>query len=393
MKYCALCCIVKDEDPFLKEWLAYHALLGFERFFIYDNLSATPVATLLEGWAGPETLTVIRNSRQLSQPPVYDHCLQNFGDQCKWIAFLDLDEFIRLKPNPGTRPDIRVFLAEFEPYAGLGLNWRMFSSAGLEKSPRAPVTAAYRQCLGDDLHIKSVVQPARVRGASGPHAFYPRQGETLVNARHFPIPGGFPFSPPATERIAVNHYFYKSRQCFAAKIAKGNPCNIQRRMEEFEQHLALPAHEDDYLLSFIPDLRAALRAPVLAAPPLPEHQSPLEEAHALIAAAAPGEDLTPALLLLCAASMLNDSGAFEGQDPAVVALRIWTLRATAARKSRDFGLAEHCLAQAMKCDAERGAYAEWAALLAESGRMSEAGAALEIIARFENLHGSGKRQQ
>ena len=30
MKYAALCCIAKDEDLFLKEWLTYHSLIGFE---------------------------------------------------------------------------------------------------------------------------------------------------------------------------------------------------------------------------------------------------------------------------------------------------------------------------------------------------------------------------
>ena len=43
MRYLALCCIVKDENMFLKEWLAYHALLGVEHFYIYDNMSAVPV--------------------------------------------------------------------------------------------------------------------------------------------------------------------------------------------------------------------------------------------------------------------------------------------------------------------------------------------------------------
>ena len=32
MRYLALCCIVKDENMFLKEWLAYHALLGWSIF-------------------------------------------------------------------------------------------------------------------------------------------------------------------------------------------------------------------------------------------------------------------------------------------------------------------------------------------------------------------------
>ena len=55
MKYAALCCIAKDEDAFLKEWLACHSLMGFEHFIIYDNQSSRPIADQLEGFAGPDS--------------------------------------------------------------------------------------------------------------------------------------------------------------------------------------------------------------------------------------------------------------------------------------------------------------------------------------------------
>lgn len=50
MKYCAACCMAKDEDLFLKEWIAYHYLLGFEHFIIYDDNSTIPIETLLCDW-------------------------------------------------------------------------------------------------------------------------------------------------------------------------------------------------------------------------------------------------------------------------------------------------------------------------------------------------------
>lgn len=61
MKYCALCCIAKDEDLFLKEWIAYHALIGVEHFYIYDNVSSIPIADLLGDWNRSSGITIIRN--------------------------------------------------------------------------------------------------------------------------------------------------------------------------------------------------------------------------------------------------------------------------------------------------------------------------------------------
>ena len=32
-----LAAILKDEDPFVEEWVAYHRLLGVDHFYLYDN--------------------------------------------------------------------------------------------------------------------------------------------------------------------------------------------------------------------------------------------------------------------------------------------------------------------------------------------------------------------
>lgn len=39
--------LIKDENHLLLEHLAYNAAAGIDHFFIYDNLSETPVAEFL----------------------------------------------------------------------------------------------------------------------------------------------------------------------------------------------------------------------------------------------------------------------------------------------------------------------------------------------------------
>lgn len=387
--YCALCCIAKDEDAFLKEWLAYHALIGFEHFIIYDNLSASPIIELLEGWADPGRVTVIRNPEPLSQKIAYMHCLKRFGPQFKWIAFLDLDEFIRLTPACKEYSDIRIFLSGFEPYAGIGVNWRMFSSAGHEVMPQGPVISNYTRSLGDDIHIKSIVQPAKVQYCANPHAFLPKAGEYAVNADYAPIPPGFPFTPPATAEIAVHHYFYKSRQCFAAKIAKGNPCNIERRMRDFDRHLGLPVQRDDSLAALGAHLKTCLRntGGALPKPDEPKALSggvaPENGADHLAASRhllAKGR-VRQALLHLCRAVLYTEQAG--GSDP-VFALEIWNLRAKAAGLCNNTLLAEHCLRQALRLGAGRETYALLAELLLQQGKRAEAKSILNILRVFSN---------
>jgi len=402
MQYCALCCIAKDEDRFLKEWLTYHALIGFEHFFIYDNLSAVPIAELLDGWASPAQVTVIRNPSELSQGIVYTHCLQHYGNGFKWIAFLDVDEFIRLKPASGELADIRIFLAEFEPYAGVGLNWRMFSSAGHDDTPPGPVIGNYTRTFGDDAHIKSIVQPAKVHGCAGPHAFHPNPGEHAVNADRFPIPPAFPFTVPATDRAAINHYFYKSRQCFAHKIAKGNPCNIERRMQDFEHHLSMPSERDDSLIAYAPRVAALLNNPTKSlytadAPKASDGRTgepaPKDATAHLFAARRflLGGKMRQALLNLCHAVLHNEQGG--GPNP-IFSLDVWTLRAEAACRSGDAALAEHCLRQALICEAGHKAFALFAEYLLQQGKRKEARAVMDILSTYKNFSdaGDGKAQ-
>ncbi len=421
MKYAALCCIAKDEDLFLKEWLVYHSLIGFEHFFVYDNNSARPIADLLDGFAGPDRVTILRSGVERSQPIAYGHCLANFGHEFKWIAFLDLDEFIRISPDNSSSGDVRELLAGYEPYAGLGLNWRMFSSSGHDARPGGLVIENYTSHYEDDLHIKSIIQPDKTAGCAGPHSFYPHPGHHAVNADHFPIPPGFPATLPAMREACVNHYYFKSRECFASKIAKGNPCNILRRMEQFDEHLALPAKSDTTLLAYANPVREALAADRLPLPQAPalavsnapgrDHDASAPEAAGGIADVAGGipvvaGDTSPApdagdflaaarehfkkgrlpqaQLCLCYAVLHNEADAEKTSDP-LISLEIWTLRASIARKRGRYDHAEFFLRQAFACGASVEAHSELAGVMLNTGRAEESRQLISLIRGFHTL--------
>lgn len=393
MKYAALCCIAKDEDAFLKEWLAYHSLIGFEHFIIYDNLSSRPIADLLRDFAAPDRLTILRGERELAQREAYDHCLAGFGGRFKWIAFLDLDEFIRISAAPGLFGDAREFLAAYEPYAGLGLNWRMFSSSGHEKRPDGPVIENYTRWYGDNLHIKSIIQPDKTAACAGPHSFVPRPGRYAVSADHFPIPPGFPACPPVVEEACVNHYFFKSRECFQAKIDRGNPCNIERRMEEFDRHLDQPAKEDASLAAFAAPVRQALaldRLPLPEAPSFPfaGGADRIPEAVDYLAGAREHikkDNLRQANLCLSHAAMGNDARRDAGGFDPLLALEIWTLRAVAARKGGRHDLAERYLRQAFIHGPSVQACTELANVMLNTGRVEESKRLVELVRSFKTL--------
>ena len=280
MNYLSICCIVKDEDPFLAEWLAYHALIGVEHFYIYDNESAVPVRKhpAVKKYLAAGRASVMEITGRQMQLRVYDHCIQKFGRDNFWIAFIDLDEFICLKTPGRELSDARPLLAEFEEHAGLGLSWQPFTSGGRLGSPESPVISSYTQVPArwsrDNFHIKSIMRPNRAGAAKNAHTFLTLNGASMVNEEHRPIPQGWPFSQPSYERAWLNHYHYKSQQDYEFKIARGRADlvkddNAELKYKAFYAHVDAASRESIEIAKLAPLLLPWIERENVP-PPLPE---------------------------------------------------------------------------------------------------------------------------
>jgi hypothetical protein len=108
--------------------------------------------------------------------------------QARWIAFLDLDEFL-FSPTGQQVPDV---LTRYRGVSALFVYWVLFGSGGNEVQPDAPVLEAYRRCLdlegtGADMfdHGKSddrsnyVTGTNRSRSGRGPS--WTRTGDLCVS--------------------------------------------------------------------------------------------------------------------------------------------------------------------------------------------------------------------
>lgn len=258
MHYLSACCILKDEDLFFPEWLVYHSLIGVEHFYLYDNESRTPVShnPLVQRYISAGRITLLSIHGRAMQIPAYNHCLENFGAHSKWIAFIDIDEFLYIDAGVDLRPK----LAKFETYASVAVNWRIFNSAGHLTRPDGLVLENYQElCLlsnTNNLHIKSIVQPQYVSAANNAHCFHERapyraiSSNGLLRSPACPVAPVYPVYPVAqscqdapvyvsSHGIYLNHYLTKSQQDFEAKQQRGRADVPQGNTLEYQQFYSM----------------------------------------------------------------------------------------------------------------------------------------------------------
>jgi hypothetical protein len=402
MFYLSLCCVVKDEDLFIGEWLTYHSLLGVEHFYIYDNESAKPVCEhpAVARYINAGRATVHLTEGTKTQRAVYYHCLKNYAKQNYWIGFLDLDEFICFVPEAGKGKsenstgawvDFRTMLAEFENYGGLALNWRTFTSAGHELRPKGLVIKNYCHTRVEpdkfDLHVKSFVRPDLVVKVSTPHSFKFKEGSFTVNEKHHPMAQGWPFFPLSRERAWINHYYFKSREDFEYKIARGRADTGEQRNQQqaftaFEQQQKILTTEDSHAAKLAPLVEKYAEA-LPPCMPVPDIAQGLEGYLSLVreilnynndkfwfefyAGYQPSqaEKFNRAEAVLCKAMELYADD-----------VQLWVLRAYLARHQLNFRLAEQFLNKALALQEHPCIHEEFFHLALVQGNKDEAKAFL-----------------
>jgi len=172
--YLSICAIFKDEAPYLPEWIEFHRLVGVERFFLYDNLSGDGGRGVLEPWVRAGVVSISDCSTPLGQGGqglAYADALERARGRTRWLAFIDLDEFL-FSPGPTPLPDV---LREYEEHPGVVVNWQVYGSSGLAAKPDGLVIESFvkraRMQWVRNRRIKSIVYPTRALRPIGPHFF------------------------------------------------------------------------------------------------------------------------------------------------------------------------------------------------------------------------------
>lgn len=225
--YLSVCAIAKNEGPYFKEWLEWHIDHGVEKFYIYDNESSDETKEILKPYIESGVVDYKYWPGHRRQLAAYDDCLEKHRYSSRWIAFIDLDEFI----VPIRDKSIPEFLTGFESFAAVEINWLIYGSGGRKTKSPGKVMERFRFHSVPDhslnRHVKSIVNPRRVYTMTGCHEAAKISGY-IADSHKNRIIKNFRDREPLQDVIRINHYAVRSYEEFIEKQARGRASGTQK---------------------------------------------------------------------------------------------------------------------------------------------------------------------
>jgi hypothetical protein len=122
---------MRNEGPFVLEWLAYHRVIGVDRIVIVSNGSTDGSDDLIATLAEAGEVTFLQTTPGHGVAP-QDAAVAVFEAEVgyqpgNWYLWLDADEFLNVHVGDRT---VQALINRLGAASGLMLNWRMFGSGG-----------------------------------------------------------------------------------------------------------------------------------------------------------------------------------------------------------------------------------------------------------------------
>jgi hypothetical protein len=264
----SICAIFQDEASYLKEWIEFHRLMGVEHFYLYNHHSQDHYQEVLQPYilAGlvelkdqPAIADTLKAFNAL-QCKCYTECLTRARGISKWVAFLDIDEFL----FPTKKQSIPDVLKNYEEFGGVGVNWLMFGPSHIWKIPPnqlliESLTLCATPKFTGNRYVKSIVRPECASHFENPHQPVYQKGYFGVNTDKLPIEGMWS-AYYQVNKLRINHYWTREGEYFYRqkmerhKRWRGDP--EEKAIKNFIDNLN--AEQDQAILKFVPALKKAM---------------------------------------------------------------------------------------------------------------------------------------
>lgn len=259
--------IQRNRGRYLAEWIGFHYLVGFRKFYIYLHKCTDNSVEVINQLSQRFDIKywIVGDDTDRPQITVYRHAYHEYNHEVDWMAFIDGDEFLF---SPGKMEITDTLLEHFYlKTSALCVHWVCFGSSGHIEEPDGLVTENFRY-RGDfdhapNRHVKSIVkgrQGTLVDVSANPHMFitplgsYDENGNLLTSATP---------EKPTQRTIRINHYATQSRNFslenkFYAGTAMDTKDQSFTRCEAWWRGFDVNDVYDDSMDFYLPELKKLL---------------------------------------------------------------------------------------------------------------------------------------
>lgn len=231
-----VCCIGKNENRYIKEYVEWYKQIGVTHIRIYDNndIDGEHFEEVIKDYIDNGYVDIVDyRGREVCQLESYKECYDELGKEYDWILFIDCgDEFLTLL----TDETIDQYLSSeaFKDFDMIHLNLMTFGDNGLVKYEDKPLTERFPQPLPfetkiaydfpENAHISSIVRGGleELKWEGTPHTPFPNSLRCCDDIGT-PVNSKSPFSNISFRRAFFRHYCLKTAEEYCNKMRRGFP--------------------------------------------------------------------------------------------------------------------------------------------------------------------------
>ncbi len=271
---------MKNEGPFILEWLAYHRVIGVDDFLVYTNDCTDGTDTMLDMLQEKGIVQHRDNPFRNTDLKPQHAALQAADDEpiirnADWLVCMDVDEFINVKCGDGHLKDLFKAVGNANM---ISMTWRLFGNNNVRDFKDELMIEAFDRCAFEVTRkphqawgFKTLFRNAGIfkkLGVHRPKGLKPQLWEDIawVNGSGKDMPPSMyrngwrcSMSTYGYDLVQLNHYAVRSAESFLVKRDRGRVNHVDRDQGlSYWFRMNNNAEEETSIMRMIPAVRAEM---------------------------------------------------------------------------------------------------------------------------------------